>query len=391
MKIILNKLSARPLFLGILFAFIGFGQFKLYAPALILFISIYWRDYVKFNISVSGFLFLTTNILFITFLFLIGSSNMTIPDPLMAFIRLFILTFFLIIFSYQEGSNKDILIGSYTLGLFINSIIIVAYSYYQNPLIYGYGKLLDPFSMQEVNSPGYSNNLAIVSIVFIYIFHITQNKLLQIFSIFILIISTWGGLFLGGRTFFFAIGLFLILFFIINFSNKNLLEIFITIVLISLTILYFYDTLNHLSQGILHRFSEAGASSNRFKHWADALPKIIDYPMGGFRVNQMIEHTKWLHNLWLDTARAGGWLPLLALLYATMFTPYLTFKLFRKHKHSKLLLMMLYIALMILAQDVVIEGNWKILFFYFIVVSTLLSQIHLNKILTYHKGYSDVK
>jgi len=391
MKFILNKSSIKQSLLGILFALMGFGQFKLYAPVLFLFISIYWRDYVKFNISISGFLFLTTNILFITFLFLIGSSNMTIPNPLMAFISLFIFTFFLIIVSYQEGSNKDILIGTYTFGIFIRSIVVVAYSYYQNPLIYGYGKLLDPFSMEEVNSPGYGNNLAIAFIVFIYIFHITHNKLLKILSICILMISIWGGLFLAGRTFFFATVLFLVFYFITIFSYKNLLNIFISIILISIIILYFYDTLDDLSQVILNRFSEAGGNSNRFKHWADALPKIIDYPMGGFRVNQMIEHTKWLHNLWLDTARAGGWLPLLALLYATMFTPYLTFKLFSKNENSKLLLMMLYIALMILAQDVVIEGNWKILFFYFIVVSTLLSQIHLNKILTYHKGYSDVK
>jgi len=391
MKFILNKSSIKQSLLGILFALMGFGQFKLYAPVLFLFISIYWRDYVKFNISISGFLFLTTNILFITFLFLIGSSNMTIPNPLMPFISLFIFTFFLIIVSYQEGSNKDILIGTYTFGIFIRSIVVVAYSYYQNPLIYGYGKLLDPFSMEEVNSPRYGNNLAIAFIVFIYIFHITHNKLLKILSICILMISIWGGLFLAGRTFFFATVLFLVFYFITIFSYKNLLNIFISIILISIIILYFYDTLDDLSQVILNRFSEAGGSSNRFKHWADALPKIIDYPMGGFRVNQMIEHTKWLHNLWLDTARAGGWLPLLALLYATMFTPYLTFKLFSKNENSKLLLMMLYITLMILAQDVVIEGNWKILFFYFIVVSTLLSQIHLNKILTYHKGYSDVK
>ena len=372
---VIKKESIYKVFLNILFFFFGFGYSRISLPAAMLFLLIYFKNYIKFNKVFIIFLYL--NLIFIITLFLIGSANMTLSNPTRSFIGLFASTIVIAIISYKNAKYSEHLIFYYALGLFILTMAIVGYSYFENPLLYGRGKLIDPFTMTENNSPGYSNNLAIVFIVFFNHYFFSQNIVSKLIASVIMAISLLGAIFLAGRTFFLITGLFLIIYFFTMFSKKNLLQLLISVLIISLTISYFYEDIESYTKITIGRLS-TGVESDRFLHWEDAMPKVLTHPMGGFKVNQRIEHTSWLHNLWLDTARTGGWIPLFALLASNLVVIYFLVKSIKKDKYFFILLLMVFMSLLIMFQDVVIEGNWNILFFYFMIVSILIAKIKIQ-------------
>lgn len=378
--------TTKKIFLYILYTFFGFGMAKLYIPMSMIYLGFTLKDYIKLKVKKTFFIFLILNLVFIFMSYLIGSNNMKIDNPYYSLSLLMISAILITFISYKERDNILSLIVFYALGMFVLSIIVIAYSYFEDPIRYGYGKLLDPFNMVEVNSPGYSNNLAVVFIVFLYYYFLNKNIFSKLVSISIIVVSLLGALFLAGRTFFFITGLFLLFFLFTIFSRKNMMLLIATVIIISFSVMYFYEDIESSMAFTIERLSE-GSKSNRFRHWEDALPKILTHPMGGFHINQMIENTSWLHNLWLDTARTSGWIPLIALLSSNIFILYLLIKSLKKDKDFFILLLMVFMSLLIMFQDVVLEGNWRILMFYYIVVSALLGKItNKNQNKTLYEG-----
>jgi hypothetical protein len=75
--------------------------------------------------------------------------------------------------------------------------------------------------------------------------------------------------------------------------------------------------------------------------------------------------TKWFHNLWLDTARTSGIIPLAILIISNL---YVLKKAFTKNKINNIFFELNIIAstIIIMSQDVIIENNIRIfIIFYF--------------------------
>jgi len=106
----------------------------------------------------------------------------------------------------------------------------------------------------------------------------------------------------------------------------------------------------------INRFVNEGLHSLRFQHYLRGLEMFFLHPLGGFEVDTSIEDTKWYHNIFLDTARVAGWIPVLFFLAALLYTAkYLTYK--NKSLDISLPFWVATTSFLIMQQDVVLEGG----------------------------------
>jgi len=105
----------------------------------------------------------------------------------------------------------------------------------------------------------------------------------------------------------------------------------------------------------------------RFYLWGEGAHQLVMSPLGGFRPSE-ISH--WFHNLWLDTAATSGWLPLIILLLLNTGTPVQLLIAHRdKASISVSLIVVQLVCLAIMFQDVVVEGNFRLLAIYMMAMS----------------------
>lgn len=104
----------------------------------------------------------------------------------------------LLLLNNIEYAQKAILF--FIFGIFLRAEIIVIYSFLDPSGAYGYGKLLDPFNHEEINSPGISNSLAIVFVFLLVVFEpkTLARKFFLILAYPLLLLSS---IFLGGEHF----------------------------------------------------------------------------------------------------------------------------------------------------------------------------------------------
>ncbi len=295
-------------------------------------------------------------------LYVLGGSRMEISEPLKTFTSLM---FFLVPAGFilqsktQESQYK--LIVLFILGFGLHAFFVTIYSYLIHGNEYGYGLLLDPFSGAIINSPGISNTLSVFAsmLIFFLFQNIGYKKKLSIFILLFLVLTA--AIYLGGRAFFVisAASFFIMLtqgakpvHFIKSLFQTSIL------IIIGITLLANLDFVADKLEFLRERFSD-GLGSLRFKHYSYGIKMFFEYPFGGFSVDPAIEDTKWFHNIFLDNARIAGWIPVLSLVMAITYIAITFFT--KKNRYFVFGYMLFLMSFLIMLQDVIMEGNFRIL------------------------------
>jgi hypothetical protein len=339
-----------------MFFSLGFGQSKFYLPIIVFCYLLKMPTilFQKLNIDLIILQFLY--LFFLLSAFSIGFDRMTLERPFIILISILIpIILGGFVFNYQKYEIKINLMWFYLFGLFISKFTVVIYSFLTDPNLYGYGLLISPYTGKELNSPGYSNMLAITFVYFFY-FAIYEKKkiILRLLSLIMVILGLLSAIFLGGRAFF-VIAIFTIIFYaLFQRSFKTLFyflcvaSLFIYLISINKDLIYSLDFLmNRLKNGL---------DSDRFLLYKQGLSVFLDYPFGGFSVNTSMVNTKWFHNIFLDTARVAGWIPVVFFISALIYTAKF---LFYKNKENNYIVMLCLCinVFLIMQQDVVLEGS----------------------------------
>jgi hypothetical protein len=265
---------------------------------------------------------------------------------------------------------KKYLLYVFLLGIFMYSASVILYSYFLDSNRYGYRHLFNPFIGKYVSSTNYSNNIALTFCAGIAVFCFNRNRILKSVSALVVLFSFLGVFITLGRTYWVVVITFLILFpFFSKLSYKKLAISLISIVslfLLSYLIYHFalpdnlvlkYDRymLNRL-QSLLH------ADNIRYRLWTEGIAAIFKYPMGGY-VPVSVNHY-WFHNIWLDTARVAGVIPLILFVIINFYTFFLWYYV-RNDSEKNVFILLSIVTLMIMGQDLVIENRDRIITLYF--------------------------
>jgi hypothetical protein len=301
----------------------------------------------------------------------------------------FAVTFGCVAIGQQASAYKEFLVFCYIIGMFSESMIIVLNSIFVGNILSGYGKLLNPFNGLEINSPSVGNNLVIATSFILCLYAKSRRFTTSAIYFLVLSASIAAGIFLGGRIFGLALGVVTVLLFALrHFALRNLSF------LLLLTMLFFLgiDQVSHKSEAIFvssfmsvkSRFSEESLNSARFSHFTDGVYKILYHPLGGFKTNSDIEITYWFHNLFIDIATLGGWLSLVLTIFSIVYATRLTLSGSRNGKSDNILLIVFFVSLIIVNQDVIFDGNQRplILMFYISIAlsyNTMFSERRENR------------
>jgi hypothetical protein len=162
---------------------------------------------------------------------------------------------------------------------------------------------------------------------------------------------------------------------------KNILSLLLLLIGLVSLFFIFYDTIAHAFPTLFERFSGEKLKSGRYALWAYALTQAPLHPFGGFIVPVTLDHVKWFHNFWLDTAAESGWVPLFFLFMANLLTLSFVFQT-KKSFEIFILWLLSVVFLLIFAQDVIMQGNIRLLLGY-LVFSSLMIKLIYNPI--YHE------
>lgn len=342
----------------------GFGMSMIYLPLMLLSIALNMNGILRHKTKMYSILLYIIFVMFLVTVFGIGSDNFFISSPFNVMWAILILTTYLgAVLEAINDSEKVKLIAFYVLGMCAQCLCIVAYSYMSGGN-YGYGLLINPFTGNQINSPSVSNVMALsMSVVLFFLFY--KNGVNRIYSSLFILILTAAGVFLSGRTFFFLSGISLGWLLLRNLSFKTVLKSLVYVLLAFIIVTYFLpEGMTKYYDFAIARMSE-GLESNRFKHWAHGLTVSPDYPFGGFQVDKSIEDTNWYHNILLDTARVAGFIPLFSFIMFTLTSALLY--LYRIKTNLKFFGLMIFtISFLIMQQDVVLEGEYRMLIVFFL-------------------------
>ncbi|MDH6018070.1 hypothetical protein [Vibrio splendidus] len=350
--------------LNMLYAFsLGFFSIRLsVALGLLLIVDTVFRMRVG---KPSGRLIFSTLLLimFVVLFYIIGWGNLPDGSLIERFVFIIFTLFIASLLSIRIKDDELLaVLSAFVYGMLIYSVPIVVFSLLKGG--YGYGSLYNPWTLMEMNSPSVSNDFALVS-AFLILFGLEKWKLT---SSILLVVVSFCGVYVGGRTFLLIYMLSLFLFTFNSVSSRRLL--IITPFFILLTIAFFISGLDKL---VFSRFYEMGLESARFDMFIQAFRDIPDYPYGGFEPDVYSYKGEWFHNFYLDTASTSGWYPLFVSLFTSAYI--LTF-IYRYH-HKKFFYLFL-IVVLIMSQDVIMEANLKP-FLFFIILSSLLFRRNLKE------------
>lgn len=347
------------------FFFSGFSLYAVFIPLLFLtiFLSLYKNKtlYLGTPAASSNILFI---ILFVLCVFFIGADGLLLETPFKyaVYIIFMIFCLTLLLINNMEYAEKALLF--FILGIFMRAETVVIYSYLDPYGMYGYGKLLDPFSHEEINSPGISNSLAIVFTFLLVAFKAKSfvEKIALIIMYPLLLLSS---VFLGGRAFF-LIAIFGLIYQYRN--NINLRTVVYSIFSgMGLLVLFFFifkdiPVFDKYFDLVFERFGSEGLKSARFELIQDGISKFFIHPFGGFTPYASEYSGNWYHNIYLDSARVAGFVPLIMFVISNLILFSCYFRYNRKNNRPYFFLSI--ITLIIMCQDVVLEGNMMLLICY---------------------------
>jgi len=346
----------------------------LYLPFLLLYVLIRNLNIVDTLIDRKTLIFIFLISYFLVTIYTIGYDRLYLPNPIYAMLYVLLLIFIGGHALYFESpKSRSIAIVSYALGLFTENLCVATYSFYTNPVVYGYGNLISPFSDGQVNSPSVSNSLAIGFVILEFLLITGKSKLLQVILLILTIVTFSMGVFLAGRAFFVII---IINTFVISFFHKkfrNVLLLFLAI--IGIYVIFFSSSIEYSSNTfdtLFFRRMEMGIESGRFPLFIQGSSELILHPFGGFSVDRSIEDTYWFHNIFIDAGRVAGWLPVLLLIIAIFIVVKKRVNTI-SHENFDVSDLVFLTTLFLIQQDVIIEGDYKkFVLFYFSCLSLLL-------------------
>lgn len=347
-----DNLSQSIFYMSVLF--LGLGFHAVYVLFLLFFLLLKPSYLIKPKIK-SNFMVLFLLIsFFLVPQYLIGYQQITVDNPVLSMLSvMFSIVIYGILLQQMPIKVIRASIVFLVIGIGIEALITLFYSYHLNPALYGYGLLYNPILNKEVNSPGVALKIACFSsmlVWFVFQYLSTFRKIGLLFIISILVIfSMW----LASRAFFVILFLAIALSLLLNLKLKNIGN-FIFLSLLGLGC--FYLLLQHFDISLFSRVNRLDGSlqSPRFLLWQDGFLKLLTHPLGGFSVDQTIEPVRWFHNIFLDAGRLAGWIPIVSL---ALFTFY-SFVLFlqRKNKYSLFAGFMFAVVFALAQQDVVVEA-----------------------------------
>lgn len=343
----------------LLFISIGFNLSLFYIPILLLHFLFFILNGFKIKINKGYFYGFILMFISLGLTYFIGGDSMKNENKEIVFIILLLFISYAGYFLQLSDIRETlILLSSFVFGLWLKSMIIVISSYSLDSAIYGYGKLYDPLSNIEINSPAISNSLSLCAVFSLFLLTLVKNRFFYKNMLLLAIVLTiFSGVYLGGRTFFLiiAFGCFFI------FWEKKSIYIFIKYTLLFVVLFFVLGHYYDFSEKIAfmtERFDN-GLSSHRFEHYISALKSIPYYPLGGFKIDRTIENTYWLHNFLLDVARTSGWLPFFTFIMYFTFVFILYFSAKVKYMENKIGMFMYILTIVVMMQDVILEGNYQ--------------------------------
>jgi hypothetical protein len=268
---------------------------------------------------------------------------------------------------------KFISVYAYFLGIIFNSFLIAIYSLLYGGSEFGYSILIDPFNNDYINSPAISNNIAIWSGICLFGAFFYKNAYRQFF-ILAFIISLVFGIYLGGRSFFVII--LISLFYGIFYNPHNLKSILFGASLSAFGVMALLSLSTVLSgslEFLLDRFSDNGLDSDRWRVLGAGIELVFSEPQGGFEVPLGLSH---FHNVFLDFGRLGGLLSFISLSCVFVISVLSMIRGAGIVSHWLSLLCLLTWSVMM--QDVIIDGNWRLLCLMSLSTIVLLSKKSKN-------------
>lgn len=329
-------------------------------PLCFVVLFVFNRKKAMFNYE--SLLLLFSMMIFITS-FLFKVDDLFLPNPILTiakYIVILVIIFYISFFMSIE--EKLFFFKVFCLSMIINGLIIIYYSYFLSittNAYFGYGRLFNPIHNVETVSPKIA--LSIVAPLTAYCLLIKNNRIVPIALI---ALSIYAFLFVQSRTSL-IISVLMVLALLFDIcrgltkSKKIYIMTFLTFVVSINASIYFIGDSERSFEPSENRLMNNGFESKRFLHWMDGLNKFIEYPMGGFSVDQNIEHVNYFHNILIDSARIYGWAAVLVLLFIILIQFYILIK-YKTDNYYNIFIVLILLNL-IMMQDVVIEGNYLLL------------------------------
>ncbi len=350
---------------------LGLNKFILYLPFFILFIALNYKEVFSpdYFLKLKPFFIFTVLIFSVICIVIFGGGLLLYPYRSLVVMGF---AFFGAGVIFYQSLSKRSLILSYLFGVFVECCVIIFASYIKGG--YGHGGLWSPFSGSVINSPLVSSMMSIFGCVSYYVLCHGKLSVKGFIFLVILLVSILSGFYLKGRAFFiiFFLGsLYSHLFLFIKGRSQKGLSLF---ALLMVTVFLFYLSSQEFRYEFLHvvgRFKEGLDSSSRGELYINGFLQMLSHPLGGFGVDEKFVSVKWFHNFWIDSARIGGWAPIVLFFSAYAY-------LLRRVKVNILCLenalekLIILASLAVMFQEVIIEGDYRPYFILFLGSLTLL-------------------
>ena len=334
--------------------FLGLG-FHLIYVSLLLLVTMQKPELVlkaKFRTSFITILILMT--LFLIPQYIVGYHKITLDNPIISMLSVMfsVILYGLLLQQMEPKIIKNCII-LLIIGIGFEALIIALYSFISDPSYYGYGRLYNPVLNRETNSPGAALKISILASVCVwYVFQKTSliRKIGLVITVCALtLLATW----LASRAYFVILGVSILASVILNLKLKNILRLSVFSVLGLFVFIYIFNSMDYSLFSKLYRL-DGSLESARFMLLEEGLKNMSTHPFGGFSVDESLDNVKWFHNIFLDSARLAGWLPVLSLILLSTYA----FVLFLDKRNSYSLFAGFIFAMvfLLMQQDVVVEA-----------------------------------
>jgi len=295
-------------------------------------------------------------IIFFVMLFYFGQERITLGSPFLNLGKILAVIIYIYAVNLLLKGSANQLYAISSISICIHQLISVVLSQvYFSDGVYGRGYIFDVFYGQPVNSPLFGVLIA-ASLSFWYLLCQPKSGRFERYLVYaITLISFNGILYIGSRTglIILVAAIALSVFRGLSFLRVSLLAI-LGLFLFVLADMFGLFEIADVFVSHNETFNR-GMESPRFEMWSQGFSNIWDYPYGGLSFTINSYGGEWFHNIFLDTVRTSGYIPMLVLL---LFFLYGLFISFTEKRWDCFFCMMLLIALM--SADVIVEGGGAI-------------------------------
>lgn len=228
-------------------------------------------------------------------------------------------------------------------------------------------------------------SLSLVSLTAVFIKDIA--KPIRIILLFLFTASAYAAFQTSSRTgvLLIAISLFITIFFKEKMNTKRIIRIFLFLgIIVILAFLYLSDAFgikSYIESSLLYeRLVTSDTDMSRTDAWISVISNLTRYPLGGKGVDLSVGYA---HNMWLDVAYEGGFLPLIILLAFSIMALFTIVRMFRDKNplyFKKIVALMLTAFVTIFMLEPVLEGLTAYFMFFCFLLGGVYKINYLNKI-----------